>query len=122
MGGGMQTVDTANAEHYAWGDGCDGWHLLKRDDVSIIQESVPPGKAEVNHFHKISRQFFYVLEGEATIVTGSRKIVLKKHQGLEIPPGVSHQFRNDSPTVVSFLVISVPKSHGDRYDVGAEVA
>ena len=35
------TTSLANAEHYVWGDGCDGWHLLKHPDLSVIQERVP---------------------------------------------------------------------------------
>jgi mannose-6-phosphate isomerase-like protein (cupin superfamily) len=53
-----------NAEHYTWGDVCDGWHLLKRDDMSVIQECVPVGAAEIMHYHNRARQFFYVLQGE----------------------------------------------------------
>ena len=116
MSSDLKSVDTSTAEHYTWGDGCDGWHLLKRDDVSVIEERVPPGKSEQIHFHKYSRQFFFVLEGEATILLDSRKVLLRKHQGVEIPPGVPHQFRNESQFDVVFLVVSVPKSHGDRHD------
>jgi hypothetical protein len=48
-----------NAEHYIWGEICDGWHLLKHDGMSVIQERVPAGGAEVMHHHNVSRQFFY---------------------------------------------------------------
>jgi mannose-6-phosphate isomerase-like protein (cupin superfamily) len=113
----FEPADIHNSEHYTWGDVCEGWHLLKRDDVSVIQERVLPGKSETTHFHKLSRQFFFVLEGDATVVTDSQNVVLTKHQGVEIPPGVPHQFRNGSSSDVSFLVISVPKSHGDRYEL-----
>jgi hypothetical protein len=34
----MQIVDRSNSEHYLWGDGCDGWHLLKRDDLLMAIE------------------------------------------------------------------------------------
>jgi len=105
---------TSNAEHYKWGENCDGWHLLKRDDVSVIQELVPPGQAEVNHLHNVSRQFFYILAGTGTMRIGEETITLSSGEGLEIPPGTAHQFRNDSGEDVSFLVISTPKSHGDR--------
>lgn len=23
------------AEHYIWGDNCDGWHLVKNQDLSV---------------------------------------------------------------------------------------
>jgi len=111
-----KTMSQESSGHYAWGDGCDGWHLLKRNDMNVIQERVPPGKSETVHFHKLSRQFFFILEGEATIAVEKEKIVLTKHQGIEIPPATPHRFCNESSADVSFLVISVPKSHGDRYD------
>lgn len=107
-------VSILNAEHYLWGDGCDGWHLLKRDDISVIQERVPPGRSEVMHFHRSSRQFFFILEGQGTLLTDGRSFKLELGEGFEIPPGVHHQFSNASKSDVRFLVISVPKSHGDK--------
>ncbi len=103
-----------NAEHYSWGNGCDGWHLLKRDDLSVIEERVPPGKSEVVHYHEHARQFFYVLKGTATLVFETENIVLREREGVEVPPKVPHQLRNDSSEVLEFLVVSTPKSHGDR--------
>lgn len=54
----MQGISIENAGHYIWGDGCDGWHLLKTDALSVIQERVPAGKAETLHFHRRAAQFF----------------------------------------------------------------
>jgi mannose-6-phosphate isomerase-like protein (cupin superfamily) len=113
----MKPISISSAEHYIWGKGCDGWHLLKRDDVNIIQERVPAGKAEVNHYHNVSRQFFYILAGTGTMQIEDEIITLNKGEGIEIQPGIPHQFRNDSDADVSFLVISVPKSHGDRVNL-----
>ena len=106
-------ISIKNTEHYLWGIGNDGWHLLKRDDVSVIQERVPAGGAEVMHYHKIARQFFYILDGEATMAFEAHEVTLIKGQGLEIPPEVKHQFMNKSDADVSFLVISVPTARGD---------
>jgi mannose-6-phosphate isomerase-like protein (cupin superfamily) len=113
----MNTISTNNAEHYTWGEGCEGWHLLKSDDLSVIQERVPPGKFETKHLHRKARQFFYILSGEATMVLSDKAIRLRASEGLEIPPGAIHQFRNDSNEDVVFLVISCPKSHGDRENI-----
>src|SRR5215213_9363491 len=89
-------VSIENVEHYRWGEVCDGWHLLKRDDMSVIRERVPAGGAEVMHYHTKARQFFYVLEGEGAMECEDKVIVLKKGQGIEIAPEVKHQFRNQS--------------------------
>ncbi len=110
-------ISTENAEHYIWGERCDGWHLLKRGDMSVIQERVPAGGAEVLHYHEKSRQFFYVLEGEGRMVFEDREIILQKGQGLEISPMMKHQFRNKSEADVHFLVISVPSTRGDRVNL-----
>jgi mannose-6-phosphate isomerase-like protein (cupin superfamily) len=110
----MNIVDRSNAEHYLWGNNCDGWHLVKQADTSVITERVPPGQSEQRHYHIYSRQFFYILTGEAVIEVDGKSQVLQAHQGIEIPPRVVHQFRNQSSSDVTFLVISVPKSHGDR--------
>lgn len=115
----MQIVDLSNTEHYLWGDGCDGWHLLKRDDLSIITERVPPGSTEQRHYHVHSRQFFYILTGTATIEVDGVRHSSRAKQGIEIPPGIAHQFWNESNSDVIFLVISMPKAHGDRVEVSS---
>jgi mannose-6-phosphate isomerase-like protein (cupin superfamily) len=50
------------------------------------------------------------------LLAGS-EFVLRSQQGMEIPPGVAHQFRNDAQAEVRFLVISVPKAQGDRITI-----
>ena len=110
-------VSIENAEHYIWGEICDGWHLLRREDISVIQERVPAGGAEIMHYHAKARQFFYILKGEGTMVFEDSQIVMKKGEGIEIAPQVKHQFRNPSDTDVHFLVISVPPTRGDRIDL-----
>ena len=115
----IMPVGVENAEHYRWGDACDGWHLLKLDGFSVIRERVPPGGAETRHRHARARQFFYMLEGTAVIELDGVRHELTTGQGLHIPPGSVHQFRNDSDADVHILVISVPKSHGDRENIGA---
>ena len=110
-------VSIENAEHYVWGEVCDGWHLLGRDDISILQERVPPGGMETMHYHAKARQFFYILEGDACLVLEDRVVDLRKGQGMEIPPLVKHQFQNRSNADVHFLVISIPTTKGDRINL-----
>jgi mannose-6-phosphate isomerase-like protein (cupin superfamily) len=102
------------AEHYIWGDGCDGWHLAKNPQLSVIQERMPSGTAEARHFHHRAQQFFYILSGEAVMEVDERPIPLAAGQGIWIPAGTPHQMRNDSRSEVHFLVVSQPPSHGDR--------
>jgi quercetin dioxygenase-like cupin family protein len=118
----MDTVSTGSAEHYRWGQGCDGWHLLAGDDLSVIEERMPPGTCEVRHRHARSRQFFYVLQGELTLELDGTTHRFATGHGLHVPPGVAHQVRNDSEAEVRMLVVSSPRSHGDRINAPLETS
>ena len=109
-----QKISTANADSYKWGDQCDGWHLVRTPQLSIIEESMPPGTSEHRHHHRYARQFFYVLEGELAIEIEGAQISLVAGEGLEILPEQNHQVINRSDATVRFLVTSNPPSHGDR--------
>ncbi len=110
----IRSISKETAEHYLWGSQCDGWHLLKTPELSVIQERMLPGTAEVRHFHHRAQQFFYVLSGEALMELEGRSVSLGAGQGVAIPAGAAHQLRNASDADVHFLVISQPPSHGDR--------
>ena len=109
-----EPVSIVDAEHYLWGGACNGWHLVRNENLSVIEERMPPGAAEQRHLHTLARQFFYVLEGKLTMELEGRILVLELGQGLEIAPGQPHQAMNRSDANVRFLVISQPPSHGDR--------
>lgn len=110
----MTKISTRNAQHYTWGQGCDGWHLVNHPSLSIIRERMPAGTEEVHHFHRRSRQFFWVLAGRAEMLVGDATVTLEHDEGLEIEPGSPHRIRNPGPDELEFLVVSHPHSHGDR--------
>jgi mannose-6-phosphate isomerase-like protein (cupin superfamily) len=110
----MIPISKETAEHYTWGGQCDGWHLLKTPELSVIQERMPPGTTEVRHFHHRAQQFFYVLAGSAMMEVDGQPIILAAGQGIWISVGKPHQMKNESSTDVHFLVISQPPSRGDR--------
>ena len=73
-----------------------------------------PGTFEAKHYHNKSNQFFYILSGEALMETNDGKFILKEHEGIEILPMMPHKIVNNSDQDVHFIVVSSPKSHGDR--------
>lgn len=109
--------DRASARHYTWAEVCDGWHLVERDDLSVILERMPRQTREEQHLHTRARQFFYVLSGQAVLLLEDHEVHLSPGQGLEVAPGTAHQMRNDSDADLEFLVVSAPKAHGDRAPV-----
>lgn len=110
-------ISKDNAEHYQWGEQCNGWHLVKSDNLSVIQERVPAGKSEIKHYHRNSEQFFFVLSGIATLEVDGKIHKLKPQQGIHVPAGVKHQLRNEMNQEIEFIVTSTPPSHGDRVEV-----
>ena len=111
-----KAISTANAEHYTWGNNCDGWYLVRTPELNIIEELMPPGTSETRHHHIRARQFFFVLEGELTLEIEHHDFPLKAGEGIEIAHGQVHQAINRSTKPVRILVTSQPPSHGDRID------
>lgn len=109
-------VSQQSAEHYIWGEKCDGWHLVKSKNLSVIQERVPAGCYESRHFHQQAEQFFFILSGIATIELEEKVFTLTSNQGLHIPAGAKHQVSNQHQGDLVFIVTSTPPSHGDRFE------
>lgn len=110
-------ISKETSEHYTWGDNCDGWHLLKSDSLSVIQERMPAGTEEALHFHHKARQFFFILSGIATFEIDGVVIEVSANEGIHIAPNQKHKIKNKGETDLHFLVISEPKAHGDRTNI-----
>jgi mannose-6-phosphate isomerase-like protein (cupin superfamily) len=108
------SVNRANAEHYRWGNDCDGWRLVKDENLSVIEELMPAGAGEVRHYHRKAQQFFYILSGEVMMEVEGQTTLLPAGSGIRVLPGNRHQISNLSSSGARFLVISQPPSHGDR--------
>jgi mannose-6-phosphate isomerase-like protein (cupin superfamily) len=109
-------ISIETARRYAWGQDCDGWHLVQTESLSIIEERMPPEAFEKRHLHTKSRQFFFVLGGELTVEVDGEEHILRPSAGIEIAPGQAHQVSNRGKWDTWFMVTSQPPSHGDRID------
>lgn len=110
-------ISIQNADHYTWGNNCDGWHLLQSDSLSVIQEKMPPHTAEQLHLHQKSQQVFYILSGTATFLINGETQIVKTNESLAVAKQIPHQIKNEQQEDLWFLVISEPKSHGDRVNL-----
>jgi len=113
----FEIVDTVNAEHYEWGDKCDGWHFVKTDSLSVIRETMPHRTKEALHYHDKAQQFFYILSGIATFEINGLVYNVGQNKGICIKPRIKHRISNNSKTDLEFIVVSEPKSHGDRVNI-----
>jgi len=60
------------------------------------------------HSHKVQEQVYHVLEGEGLFEFGNETRLVRKHDVIFIPPGISHAFYNTGLENLVFLVITSP--------------
>lgn len=107
-------VDASTARHAVWDEVCDAYHLLDRQDLSVVQQVVPPRTETPQHAHHRSRQFFYLLSGSLTVALGRHEHELSPGAGLEVPARTGHHVHNDSDEPAVVLVISSPRVGGSQ--------
>lgn len=81
---------------------------------SLAEATVPAGGATERHYHRLSEEFYFLLEGKAVMeIDGKEKEVLPG-DAILIPAGVWHQIRGIEET--RFLCCCAPPySHDDTY-------
>jgi len=60
------------------------------------------------HTHEVQEQIYHVLEGEGSMEIEAERRIVRKHDVIFIPPGVSHSIRNDGITDLTFIVVTTP--------------
>ena len=60
------------------------------------------------HTHKVQEQIYHVLEGEGSIEIDGKRSIVRKHDVIFIPPGVSHSICNNGITDLTFIVVTTP--------------
>ena len=60
------------------------------------------------HTHKVQEQIYHVLEGEGSMEIEEKKTIVRKHDVIFIPPGVSHSICNNGLTDLTFIVVTTP--------------
>lgn len=107
-----EVTSSADARRSTWDHGVVAAHLVDRPDLAVDHLVLPPGAALKMHSHSRARQYFHVLQGEATFVLGPRSVTAGPGSGVEIPPRLRHQVRNESDEDVEILLSSAPRPSG----------
>ncbi len=76
---------------------------------------MPPGSKGVEHYHEVSRHFFYILEGEASLLIEGKTHILNSGDSILVPPGAIHQIKNESRDELNLLVVSSPECFNDKH-------
>ncbi|HTQ63507.1 MAG TPA: cupin domain-containing protein [Puia sp.] len=116
--GGVDIVSKTNPlHHYLWGNNCDGWTLVDKNDLSVKLESMPAGTEEALHYHEYAQQFFFILKGVADFEIEGSRITVNKNQGIHINPQEKHRIINGSDEELEFILCSQPSTQHDRHNI-----
>jgi mannose-6-phosphate isomerase-like protein (cupin superfamily) len=103
-----------------WGSDDDGRHLLKRPELGVIQERIPPRCCETRQFHERARQVFFVLAGVVAFGLDGSTYALGPGGAIELAPRFARGLRNESADDLEIMVIALP--HGREHGVQTEPA
>jgi len=74
--------------------------------------SYQPMAHVAEHVHTVQEQIYHVLDGEGVLTLDGRKVVMRRHDYVYIPPGVRHSFTNEGLSSLVFLVVTSPVEDG----------
>jgi mannose-6-phosphate isomerase-like protein (cupin superfamily) len=81
---------------------------------SLAEATVPAGGATERHYHKLSEEFYFLLEGEGTMKIDGEIREVGPGDAILIPAGAWHEIR--ARTALRFLCCCAPPySHDDTY-------
>lgn len=106
----------SGARYYQWGQGCEGWILADTPELSVKQERMPPGSAELLHYHEQAQQFFYILQGSAVFEVEGTEFTVNAGEGFHIAAGMKHRVFNHADVALEFVLSSQPSASNDRFN------
>jgi mannose-6-phosphate isomerase-like protein (cupin superfamily) len=102
-------------------DGSTIKSLLDRTNAPVVRQSLAeaalePGSATTRHYHRLSEEIYFILEGEACIEINGETRDVTRGDAILIPPGDWHQIRATETSALRFLCCCAPPySHDDTY-------
>jgi mannose-6-phosphate isomerase-like protein (cupin superfamily) len=86
---------------------------------SLAYVVIPAGKYSPAHYHKVSEETYYVLNGKARMIVDGNEFLLKPGQAFLIMPREVHQVFNDEGEIdLEFLALCGPAwDPSDSFDV-----
>jgi mannose-6-phosphate isomerase-like protein (cupin superfamily) len=100
--------------------------LASKDDTggtySVVEIKVFPNGGPMPHIQTREHEGFYVLEGEITFTMDGKEIIAKSGNFVNVPPHVTHSFKNKTNILAKMLVVLVPGGLENLFfQVGDEV-
>ena len=90
---------------------------------SVVEAKVFPNGGPVPHIQTREHKGFYILEGEITFTVDGKEIIAKLGTFVNVPPNVTHSFKNKTNQLAKMLIILAPGGLENLFvEVGDEVS
>lgn len=115
----MTVQQLENQSPFTTKDGSTIRSILDRTNApvekqSLAEATLPTGAATDRHYHKLSEELYFVLEGRGTMEIDGEERAVGPGDAVLIPSGAWHQIRAAEP--LRFLCCCAPPySHEDTY-------
>lgn len=101
--------------------------LASKDDTggtySVVEAKVFPNGGPMPHIQTREHEGFYILEGEIVFTVNGKKIIAKAGTFVNVPPNVTHSFKNETNHLAKTLIILAPGGLENLFvEVGNEVS
>jgi mannose-6-phosphate isomerase-like protein (cupin superfamily) len=75
---------------------------------SLAKIVIPPGKSSATHFHQVSEETYFILEGTGHMQINDLSFPIQKGHACHIKPGDIHKIENKGNLDLVFLAICTP--------------
>ena len=81
---------------------------------SLAEATVPPGHPTQRHWHRLSEEFYFILEGTGTMEIDGETLEVAPGDAILIPPGAWHQI-TATQTLRFLCCCAPPYAHEDTF-------
>jgi mannose-6-phosphate isomerase-like protein (cupin superfamily) len=81
---------------------------------SLAEATIPVGQPTERHYHKVSEEFYFILEGQGSMEINGEICAVSPGDAILIPPGAWHQIAA-TETLRLLCCCAPPYSHEDTY-------
>ncbi len=115
----MIVQNLASQKPFTTKDGSTIRSILDRTNAPVQSQSlaearVPAGGATERHYHKLSEELYFILEGDGTMEIAGETRAIRFGDAILIPPGSWHQI-TAGRELVFLCCCAPPYAHEDTY-------
>jgi len=109
----MHIHNIARVPAFTTKDGSEIRELLAHRNSCIQKQSLaearlPPGASTAPHYHPLTEEIYYILEGTGQMKIGEERCDVGPGDAIAIPPGAIHTITTTSDVPLKFLCCCAP--------------